>query len=153
MSNVFIFSPGGVIVACSINNPGCMHDSQVADQGGVYAKLEAAYNASGGKGAVGSAFARGRYEFLIKSCQTLPSNTPRQRVLVLYSKKSQQRVNSLWLQHWCSQGLPQCVHPFIGLKFNEFRDETMGRDILRNTAPCHTRKVYTNSELTSNMYR
>jgi hypothetical protein len=82
VSNIFVFCPSGVIVACSVNNPGCMHDSQIAEQGGVYAKLEIAYDASGGKGVVDSAFARGRYEFLIKSCQTLPSNTPHQRVLV-----------------------------------------------------------------------
>jgi hypothetical protein len=50
-----------------------MHDSQ----GGVYAKLEVAYDASVDKGVVDSAFARGRYEFLIKSCQTNPTNSPR----------------------------------------------------------------------------
>jgi hypothetical protein len=78
VSNVFVFCPSGVIVACSVNNPECMHGNQIAEQGGVYAKLEIAYNASGNEGVVDSAFARGRYEFLIKSCQSLPSNVPHQ---------------------------------------------------------------------------
>jgi hypothetical protein len=51
-----------------------MHDSQIAEHGGVYAKLEAAYEASGGKGVADSTFARGRYQFVIESCQTLPTN-------------------------------------------------------------------------------
>jgi hypothetical protein len=73
VSNIFVFCPCGVIVACSVNHLACMHDSQ----GGVYAKLEVAYDASVDKGVVDSAFARGRYEFLIKSCQTNPTNSPR----------------------------------------------------------------------------
>jgi hypothetical protein len=31
VSSVFVFAPSVVIVACSINNPGCMHDSQIAE--------------------------------------------------------------------------------------------------------------------------
>jgi hypothetical protein len=95
VSNVFVFCPSGVIIACSINHPGCMHDSQVAEYGGVYAKLEAAHEASGGKGVVDSAFARGRYPFLIKSCQTLPTNALHQRVLV-NSEASSMRQSAEW---------------------------------------------------------
>jgi len=75
VTNVFVFAPNGQIIACSINNPDNVHDSQVAEQGGVYEKLEDQHQHTGGKGVVDSAFSRGRYPFLIKSCQTLPTNT------------------------------------------------------------------------------
>ena len=112
VSNVFVFSPAGVIATCSINNPGCMHDSQIAEQGGVYAKLEMAYNASGGKAVVDSAFARGRYEFLIKSCQTLPSNAPRQTVLV-NSDASSLRQSSEWGMRGLQASFPRIKDRFI----------------------------------------
>jgi hypothetical protein len=59
----------------------------------------------------------------------------------------------LRLQHRRSQGLLQRLLPFIGLKVNELGEETTGRDIMRNTAPCHTRKIYNSSELASNIYQ
>ncbi|EGZ08678.1 hypothetical protein PHYSODRAFT_305597 [Phytophthora sojae] len=40
VSNVLVFTPNGVIVMCAINAPGAMHDSLIAEWGGVYAKLE-----------------------------------------------------------------------------------------------------------------
>jgi hypothetical protein len=54
----------------------------VAEQGGVYDKLEEQHELTGGKGVVDSAFCRGRYPFLIKSCQTLPTNSTEHIVLV-----------------------------------------------------------------------
>jgi hypothetical protein len=74
VTNIFVFSPNGQIVACSINNPGNVHDSQVAEQGGVYDKLEEQHQITGGKGVLDSAFIRGNNPFFIKSCQTLPTS-------------------------------------------------------------------------------
>ena len=68
-------------------------------------------------------------------------------------KEKANRELILRLQHRRSHGLLQHLLPFIGLEFNELGEETMGRDIIRNTAPCHTRKIYTNSDLASNIYR
>jgi len=82
VSNLFAFAPSGLIVCCSINAPGCMHDSAVADYGKVYDKLEHQYEVTGGKGVVDSAFSRRRHGFLIKSSQTVASNAPRRTVLV-----------------------------------------------------------------------
>jgi len=31
VSNIFVFVPNGLIIACAINNPGCMHDSLCAE--------------------------------------------------------------------------------------------------------------------------
>lgn len=69
VSNVFVFSPSGLIVACAINAPGSMHDSQICDWGGIYDRLESMHKKSGGKVVVDSAFCRGSYPFLIKSAQ------------------------------------------------------------------------------------
>jgi hypothetical protein len=82
VSNIFAFAPSGLIVCCSINAPGCMHDSSVADYGKVYDKLEQQYVVTGGKGVVDSAFSRRRHGFLIKSSQTVATNAPRRQVLV-----------------------------------------------------------------------
>jgi hypothetical protein len=67
VSNVFVFAHTGVIVACSVNHPGGMHDRHCAEQGGVCAKLEEVHIASGGMGVVDSAFSHGHYDFSIKS--------------------------------------------------------------------------------------
>ena len=69
VSNVFVFSPNGVVIACAINAPGAMHDSQIAELGGVYRKLKSVFEKCGGKCVVDSAFSRARYPFLIKSSQ------------------------------------------------------------------------------------
>jgi len=82
ISNVFVFCPGGFIIACAINLPGCVHDSQAAFMGHVYDKLQQQNLICGGKGVVDSAFASGPYPFLIKSCQTLPRNARRQVILI-----------------------------------------------------------------------
>lgn len=69
VGNIFVFAPSGVIIACAYNAPGCFHDSQVAECGKVYAKLETCFGATGGCCVVDSAFSRGDYPFLIKSSQ------------------------------------------------------------------------------------
>lgn len=69
VSNVFVFAPAGTIIACAINAPGSMHDSQIAEWGGVYEKLEQCFNVHGGRVVVDSAFSQGQYPFLIKSAQ------------------------------------------------------------------------------------
>ncbi|KAE8904978.1 hypothetical protein PF003_g10819 [Phytophthora fragariae] len=69
VSNVFVFSPQGLIIARTLNAPGCMHDSQIAEWGSVYAKLEEVFRATGGQVVVDSAFSETTYGFLLKSGQ------------------------------------------------------------------------------------
>lgn len=69
VSNVFVFAPNGVVIACVTNAPGAMHDSSIAECGNLYEKLEDVYEKTGGKVVVDSAFAKGQYPFLIKSAQ------------------------------------------------------------------------------------
>lgn len=67
--NVFVFAPNGVVICCSINAPGSMHDSVIAEWGGVYEKLDAHFRQHGGRCVVDSAFSKGHFPFLIKSLQ------------------------------------------------------------------------------------
>lgn len=41
--NVLISAPYGMVIACSLNAPGTMHDSKIADWGNVYTKLQVVF--------------------------------------------------------------------------------------------------------------
>lgn len=69
VGNVFVFGPNGMVIACVINAPGNMHDSCIAEWGSLYERLEEAFDRTGGRVVVDSAFSRGNYPFLIKSAQ------------------------------------------------------------------------------------
>ena len=72
VSSVLVFCPDGTIPIAAINFPGSFHDSQIAEWGKIYTKLEHVYHDNGGQCVVDSAFARNRYNFLIKSAQADP---------------------------------------------------------------------------------
>ncbi len=40
VTNIFLFTPNGQILACSVNNLGNVHYSQIAEQDGPYKKME-----------------------------------------------------------------------------------------------------------------
>ena len=89
---VLCFAPDGTIPAAFYNVPGCVHDSQVATWGGIYAKLKAIYEKTGLKYVVDSAFSGTTLPFLIKSGQdkytTDPScRTYEERVANIAKKK------------------------------------------------------------------
>jgi len=67
VNNVFVFCPGGTIIAAAINAPVFVHDSNLAFMGRVYDKLYNQYNLCVGKGVVYQAFASTLFPFLIKS--------------------------------------------------------------------------------------
>lgn len=68
VSNVFVFAPSGVVIACVLNVSGAMHDSSIVEWGNLYGPEEA-YLHSGGQVVVYSAFSKGNYQFLIKYAQ------------------------------------------------------------------------------------
>ena len=72
VSSIFVFCPDGTIPIAAVNYPGCLHDSQIAESGRVYEKLESVFIRDGGKCVVDSAFSRSRHEFIIKSSQVDP---------------------------------------------------------------------------------
>ncbi len=52
----FAFAPSGIVVACMLNAPGSWHNSFIAENGGLHAKMESVYNATGGKAVGGLSF-------------------------------------------------------------------------------------------------
>ena len=73
ISCIFVFAPDGKIHICSLNSPGCWHDStQQADYGGVYDKIEEVFEETGGKVVIDSAFALGQRGYFMKSAQLDP---------------------------------------------------------------------------------
>jgi hypothetical protein len=68
---VLCFCPDGTIPICYINIPGLVHDSQVANYGNIYDKLESVFERDGAQWAVDSAFGNVSCENLIKSSQDL----------------------------------------------------------------------------------
>ena len=118
VTNIFVFAPSGLIFACTINNPGSVHDSQCVEQGGVYEKLEEQFQRTGGKGVVDSAFSRGRYPFLIKSCQTLPTNAT-QRVVLVNNEATSLRQSSEWGMRGLQASFPRLKDRFIYEEYGE----------------------------------
>jgi len=102
VSCVFVFAPARTVVACAINAHGCVHDSQLAAWGGVYAKLESLYALTGGHVVVDSAFSKNAYSFLIKSGSNI----------VLPSEKSKQAISLRQSAEWGMRKL-QAVFPHL----------------------------------------
>jgi DDE superfamily endonuclease len=69
ISNLFVFSADGRIIAAVLNAPGSLHDSTLAEWGGIYDELEEMYNRTGGKCCVDLAFSTVNNAYLIKSSQ------------------------------------------------------------------------------------
>ena len=72
VNNVFVFAPDGSIICAVINAPGAMHDSQIADFGFLYDKLQVVFDNCGGRCVMDSAFCKSRFDYIVKSSQELP---------------------------------------------------------------------------------
>ncbi len=71
VTSVFCFCPDGTILIAFFNVPRSIHDSQVAEMGQIYRKLEKVYEKTGGKCCVDPAFSNADRQYLYKSCQDL----------------------------------------------------------------------------------
>jgi hypothetical protein len=69
ISNLFLFSPDGMIRACYINAPGTTHDSKMANLSVIYDLVDALYARRGSKIVVDSAFAADSHQSVYKSHQ------------------------------------------------------------------------------------
>ncbi len=77
VTSVFCFCCDGTIPISSFNVPGSVHDSQVAEFGNIYNKLEEVYDLYGAKCCVDSAFGNVMRGYLYKLWQDLlGSNAP-----------------------------------------------------------------------------
>jgi hypothetical protein len=71
VTSVLCFCLDGTITIAYINIPGSVHDSQVAEYGNMYNKLECVYRRDGTQCTIDSAFGNVTREYLIKSLQEL----------------------------------------------------------------------------------
>jgi DDE superfamily endonuclease len=95
VGNVFVFLLDGLIIACVVNAPGSMHDSALAELGGVYEKLSDVYDRTGGKCCVDSAFSSANNAFMVKSSENvLRADNPQQVLL------SEQATSLLQAAEW-----------------------------------------------------
>jgi DDE superfamily endonuclease len=69
ISNLFVFSADGHCISAVLNAPGSLHDSTLAEWGGVYQELADVFSLTGGKCCVDSAFSTANNEFLVKSSE------------------------------------------------------------------------------------
>jgi hypothetical protein len=75
ISCIFVFAPDGKIHICSLNSPGCWHNSTQADHGGVYNKIKEDFEATGGKLVIiDSAFVLVQRGYFIKGVQLDPTD-------------------------------------------------------------------------------
>jgi DDE superfamily endonuclease len=82
VGNVFVFSIEGLIIACVVNAPGSFHDSTIAELGGIYDLLREAYDRTGGKCVIDSAFSAANNPFMIKSSENVLLAQNAEQVLV-----------------------------------------------------------------------
>jgi hypothetical protein len=71
VTSVFCFCPDGTIPIAFFNVSGAVHDSQVAELGQIYQKLETVYETTGGKCCVDLAFGNLERDYLLKLGQDL----------------------------------------------------------------------------------
>jgi hypothetical protein len=71
VTSVFCFCPDGTILIAFFNVPGSVHNSQVAELGKIYSKLDRVYKTTGGKCCVVSEFGSIERDFLLKWGQDL----------------------------------------------------------------------------------
>jgi DDE superfamily endonuclease len=69
VSSVFVFCPDGTTPICCYNIPDSIHDSKIAEWGGVYHKLSKVFRKTRGKCCTDSAFSLARCPFILKAGQ------------------------------------------------------------------------------------
>ncbi len=74
VTSVFVFAPDGTIPISFFNVPGCVHDSQVAEWGCIYQKLEELWEKYKVRCVMDSAFGKIERHFIIKSSQDYMSS-------------------------------------------------------------------------------
>ena len=125
---VFVFAPSGTIVACTLNAPGSWHDSFIAQNGGLYDKLDEVFESTGGKCVVDAAFSKLRCPYLVKSGQKCVGNI---RLLV-----NQIKVQATSLRQSAEWGMRALQGSFPRLKDRiTFSDNIADRKVFLNLFP------------------
>ena len=101
VTSVFCFCPDGTIPIAFFNVPGSVHDSQVAEMGKIYEKLEKIYIETGGKCCVDSAFGNMDRQYLYKSCQDmLGSSAPTRAERITDLRKKREATSARQTAEW-----------------------------------------------------
>jgi hypothetical protein len=99
VTSVFHFCPDETIPIAFFSVPGLVHNSQVAECGNIYGKLEAVFRLTGAKRCIDSAFGNMNREYLYKSSQDLFGSLAPTR----HERKLEQWKKGR--QHWCNRQL------------------------------------------------
>ena len=101
VTSVFCFCPDGTIPIAFFNISGSVHDSQVAEFGEIYDKLEDVYLSTGAKCCVDLAFSNVSRDYLYKSCQDLlGSSAPTHRERILDLQKKREATSAQQTAEW-----------------------------------------------------
>ena len=111
VTNVFVFSICGRIIAGVVNAPGCLHDSTLADWGGVYELLHEVYIRTGGICCVDSAFQSEGCDYLIRSAQDT-TKAKNELELIQITQATSLRQAAEWGMHAIQSSMPRLKDRF-----------------------------------------
>lgn len=145
ITNMFVFSIDGRIIACCLNIPGSVHDSTVAHWSGIYDKLEAKFNETGGVCCVDSAYASNSSPYLLRSAQDVTGARDAEE-LVRLTEATSLRQASEWGMRGIQGAFPKLkdqikyeekgerrrLLQLVPLLYN-YRLEAVGLNQIRNT--------------------
>ena len=112
VTNLFVFSICGRIIACVVNAPGSLHDSTLASWGGVYDKLEEVHRACGGICCVDSAFLANDVDYLLKSAQDT-TNAVTHKDFEVISQATSLRQSAEWGMRAIQASMPRLKDRFL----------------------------------------
>ena len=112
VTNLFVFSVCGRIIACVVNAPGSLHDSTLASWGGVYEKLEQVYTECGGVCCVDSAFLANETAYLLKSAQDT-TNAVTHKDFEVISQATSLRQAAEWGMRAIQSSMPRLKDRFL----------------------------------------
>ena len=131
VTNVFCFSTDGRIICCVVDAPGCLHDSTLADWGGIYELLEEVHARAGGVCCVDSAFAADGADYLIKSAQdTTKAETPEDLLKIRQATSLRQAAE--WGMRAIQSSMPRLKDRF---PYEEEEKELKEREIILSIVP------------------
>jgi DDE superfamily endonuclease len=125
VTSVICFCPDGTIPICYYNVCGTLHDSKIAEMGGIYNKLQHVYDRTGAKCTVDSAFAMKEYPCLIKSKQ-MPnleqeSRAAYREAMAINAEATSMRQSAEWGMRALQSSFPRLKDRFIFEKRGERR--------------------------------
>jgi hypothetical protein len=149
VTNLFVYCPDGTVCACVLNAPGSMHDSELANIGGVYTKLQSVYDLTGGKCVMDSAFCARGNDFVIKSVRN-PLDAETAEEMLMFQQATSVRQAAEWgmrafqgsfprlksTMHYEEYGLRRDILNFVVLLYN-YRANTVGLNQIRTTFMPH----------------